>query len=101
MRLAQGPQRSYASEARTRGPSVSSQALYDLATGLPYFIVKVPTFPCPSVLTFVLVLRITISRRDRFEYQQPGLVLGYYSLVSQLNHMLWVLKRTVSMRRFF
>ena len=28
MRLAQGPQRSDAGEARTRGPSVSSQALY-------------------------------------------------------------------------
>ena len=32
MCLAQGPQRSDAGEARTRGPSVSSQALYHLAT---------------------------------------------------------------------
>ena len=35
MCLAQGPQRSDAGEARTRGPSVSSQALYRLATALP------------------------------------------------------------------
>ena len=35
MCLAQGPQHSDASEARTRGPSVSSQALYHWATALP------------------------------------------------------------------
>ena len=35
MCLAQGPQRSDAVEARTRGPSVSSQALYHWATALP------------------------------------------------------------------
>ena len=35
MCLAQGPQRSDAGEARTHGPSVSSQALYHWATGLP------------------------------------------------------------------
>ena len=35
MCLAQGPQRCDASEARTRGPSVSSQALYHWATALP------------------------------------------------------------------
>ena len=35
MCLAQGPQRSDAGEARTRAPSVSSQALYHLATALP------------------------------------------------------------------
>ena len=32
MCLAQGPQRSDTGEARTRGPSVSSQALYHWAT---------------------------------------------------------------------
>ena len=37
MCLAQGPQRSDAGEARTRGPSVSSQALYHWATALPSF----------------------------------------------------------------
>ena len=36
MCLAQGPQRSDAGEARTRGPSVSSQALYHWATALSY-----------------------------------------------------------------
>ena len=35
MCLAQGPQRNDAGEARTRGPSVSSQALYHRATALP------------------------------------------------------------------
>ena len=35
MCLAQGPQRSDNGEARTRGPSVSSQALYHWATALP------------------------------------------------------------------
>ena len=35
MCLAQGPQRSEAGEARQRGPSVSSQALYHWATALP------------------------------------------------------------------
>ena len=35
MCLAQGPQRSNAGEARTHGPSVSSQALYHWATALP------------------------------------------------------------------
>ena len=36
MCLAQGPQRSDAGEARARGPSVSSQALYHWATALPH-----------------------------------------------------------------
>ena len=40
MCLAQGPQCSDAGEARTRGPSVSSQALYHWATALP------PIFGC-------------------------------------------------------
>ena len=35
MCLAQGPQRSDAGEAQTRGSSVSSQALYHWATALP------------------------------------------------------------------
>ena len=40
MCLAQGPQRSDAGEARTRGPSVSSQALYHWATALrPYVVI--------------------------------------------------------------
>ena len=35
MSLAEGPQRSDAGEARTRGPSVTSQALYNWGTALP------------------------------------------------------------------
>ena len=35
MCLAQEPQRSHASEARTRGPSDSIQALYHWATAIP------------------------------------------------------------------
>ena len=38
MCLAQGPQRSEAGEARTRDPSVSSQAPYHRATVLPHFL---------------------------------------------------------------
>ena len=40
MCIAQGPQRSDAGEARTRGPSVSSQALYHWATALPFTLFK-------------------------------------------------------------
>ena len=39
MCLAQGPQRSDAGEARTRGLSVSSQALYHWATALPIWVI--------------------------------------------------------------
>ena len=42
MCLAQGPQRSDAGEARTRGPSVSSQALYHWATALPTWTLSEP-----------------------------------------------------------
>ena len=38
MCLAQGPQRSDAGEAQTRGPSVSSQAVYHWATALYSYI---------------------------------------------------------------
>ena len=38
MCLAQGPQRNDAGEARTRGPSVSSQALNHWATVLPTYV---------------------------------------------------------------
>ena len=44
MCLAQGPQRSDAGEARTRGPSVSSQALYHWATALPLLEVVTSNF---------------------------------------------------------
>ena len=41
MCLAQGSQRTDAGEARTRDPSVSSQALYHTATALPSFASKI------------------------------------------------------------
>ena len=40
MCLAQGPQRSDAGEAQTRGPTVSSQALYHWATALPIWLFR-------------------------------------------------------------
>ena len=43
MCLAQGPQRSDVGEARTRGPSVSSQALYHWATALPSLLLSLET----------------------------------------------------------
>ena len=45
MCLAQGPQRSDAGEARTRYPSVSSQALYHWATALPKYFSLLPKTP--------------------------------------------------------
>ena len=50
MCLAQGQQRSDASEARTRGPSVSSQALYHWATALPYSMLDNPMMARFSLL---------------------------------------------------
>ena len=53
MCLAQGPQRSDAGEARTRYPSVSSQALYHWATALPGFIfVHVQFTPLNTFIVF-------------------------------------------------
>ena len=55
MCLAQVPQCSDTGEARTSGPSVSSQAFYHLATGLPkFFSAKVCIFSNPLVKTFIL-----------------------------------------------
>ena len=48
MCLAQGPQRSDAGEARTRGPSVSSQALNHWATALPIYIYQMKQFCMPG-----------------------------------------------------
>ena len=56
MCLAQGPQRSDAGEARTRGLSVSSQSLYHWATALPHL-----TFL--SKFSFQLTARIRGSRK--------------------------------------
>ena len=56
MCLSQGPQRSDADEARTRCPSVSSQAFYHLATALPRLVSKLSAITC---LCLALDLAIT------------------------------------------
>ena len=56
MCLAQGPQRSDAGEARTRGPSVSSQALYHWATALPSYFFDLRL---SIVLTFLIAAYYT------------------------------------------
>ena len=56
MCLAQGPQRSGAGEARTCGPSVSSQALYHLATALPGWLLYFNCFVAVCGLFFVLMV---------------------------------------------
>ena len=54
MCLAQGPQRNNAIEAWTRGPSVSSQALYHWATALP-------TYLCPYKLPELLIAKCRVE----------------------------------------
>ena len=58
MCLAQGPQRSEADEAQTRGLSVSSQALYHWATALP------ASYMSAHVL---LQLSNTLRKRDKMQ----------------------------------
>ena len=64
MCLAQGPQRSDAGEARTRGPSVSSQALYHWATALPFveidheIISILYIIVCPHMLFYLQSIQI-------------------------------------------
>ena len=58
MCLAQGLQRSDAGEAQTRGPSVSSQALYHWATALPRRIIN---------LNIVLMLLVFCVYSSRFQ----------------------------------
>ena len=50
MCLAQGPQHSDAGEARTHGPSVSSQALYHWATALPTCMLKIRIYDSTYLL---------------------------------------------------
>ena len=69
MRLAQGPQRSDAGEARTRGPSVSSQALYHWATALPATKKKF------SVLGGVRIVALSVSSREQTQLNQVSCFL--------------------------
>ena len=57
MCLAQGPQRSDAGEAQTRGSSVLSQALYHWATALPHD--RINVFDCPLSGAFIISLILT------------------------------------------
>ena len=67
MCLVQGPQRSDAGEARTRGPTVSSQALYHWATALPD-----------------RLLRLRLSKREKKPHQT--LVILKYYFHGKYNH---------------
>ena len=78
MCLAQGPQRSDAVEARTRGLSVSSQALYHWATALPvlcyaiYKFIKVYIYKsdAPSQLGYIpLSFFSQICKRTIYNYK--------------------------------
>ena len=67
MCLAQGPQRSDAGESWTRGPSVSSQALYHWATALPTYMVKyVLNLRNDEISTFVINARGPYEFNDLF-----------------------------------
>ena len=79
-------QRSDTSEARTRGPSVSSQALYHWATALPEGIGQVATIPiipeaklfgCSRIIAHSLVrrfeqIRISMHRIDRRDVRKQS-----------------------------
>ena len=66
MCLAQGPQRSDASEARTRGLSVSSQALYHWATALP-----IPVVSDKKIFFYIFYVKHVTPRAGPF--LAPGL----------------------------
>ena len=57
MCLAQGPQRSYAGEARTRGPSVASQALLPLSHCAPCECLLILSLPGKALRTLVVIAR--------------------------------------------
>ena len=76
MCLAQGPQRSDAGKARTRGPSASSQALYHWATALPEFVedmkfqllIKAKCWKILSFLAIKLLVGVFLSSNSRQYY---------------------------------
>ena len=74
MCLAQGPQRSDAGEARTRGLSVSSQALYHWATALP------------SSRLWCLTVSLFLSNW----YPGSGVVLDCIDFLSLPSFSLWI-----------
>ena len=67
MCLAQGPQRSGASEARTCGPSVSSQALYHWATALRSLTMDFPQRLVQDIEPLcIIILCILLNHKTRF-----------------------------------
>ena len=75
MCLAQGPQYSDAGEARTRGLSVSSQALFHWATALPHALTK---------LSCVCNATVWIELQSGLFMKQSGLT----KMAEQLTHAL-------------
>ena len=76
MCLAQGSQRSDAGEARTRGPSVSSQALYHWATALPHI----------SLEKFRTLDKISCEEHSSLEIWDSPLFLS--AIYQSKNHMI-------------
>ena len=94
MCLAQGPQRSDAGEALTRGPSVSSQALYHWATALPplWFVIEYLWY---STLTRENNRFLNVLVKSNFATRTPfgsvscfvvGICLSYCNLNSFIIH---------------
>ena len=75
MCLAQGHQRSDTCEAGTRGPSVSSQALYHWATSLPRSVEIQQRLLCgsniflstPIIIISLALMELTQKPRDRWQ----------------------------------
>ena len=80
MCLAQGPQRSDASEARTHNPSVSSQTLYHWATALPIIFLLISLNKCLGIQKNHLIKHMFGYSKEpyqwdgTFEYSQHVLV---------------------------
>ena len=91
MCLAQGPQRNDAGEAQTRGPSVSSQALYHWATALPKTSL-IRHNKTTSVFRRPLLFQISQSRLNA--YSMPR-------LLSDHDHICLLFKRLQSISGLF
>ena len=74
MCLAQGPQRSNAGETRTRGLSVSSQALYHRATALPNTHVRSSIYMMNHITSSV-----SVQCMNSFVYEHAG--AGFFLLL--------------------
>ena len=91
MCLAQGPQRSDAGEAQTRGPSVSSQALYHWATAVPqgydWVTLLIEGQPSdPVLILFVLMLYIQVNNFSVMLGHFP-VFLGYTNTKQRIKYL--------------